>query len=277
LVTGVADTFTVTAINSIGSSAASAASNSVTPLLTTVPPVVVVVAPVSAPDPIQTSKITSISPMSGPISGGGLILVKMIASDCKVSNISYEGKNLPLSEWSIIGSDVTIKVPAHLTGPVSLQIFNGCAPVLPAFTYEYTKPVVANPEIKPVEPVTDKPEIKVVNQQPTKKMEKIGTVYFASGTYFFNDAAKKTLAKIAGLIRSKSPEVILSYGHSDIKGGIDNVLLSKNRAMAVRKYLSAALDGRKIGTGWYAATKPINLGKNLSDLAKNRRVEVFIK
>jgi len=113
--------------------------------------------------------------------------------------------------------------------------------------------------------------------QPTIEMRKIGTVYFASGTYFINDASKRTLKALAAQIKSGGPKIVLSYGHTDQKGGVDNVLLSKNRSLAIAKYLKSLIPNQKIVAGWFASTKPVAKGKSTTDLAKNRRVEIYVK
>ncbi len=137
------------------------------------------------------------------------------------------------------------------------------------------KAVVPQPE-----PVTEKPvepSIKVPNVQPTVEMRKIGSIYFANGTYFINDASKRTLRSLAAQIKSNGPKTVLSYGHTDQKGGVDNVLLSKNRSIAIAKYLKSLMPNQKIVTGWFASTKPVAKGKSNTDLAKNRRVEIYVK
>ena len=138
-----------------------------------------------------------------------------------------------------------------------------------------TTVVAPKPEPKIEKPLD--PSIKVPNIQPTVEMRRIGSVYFASGTYFINDASKRTLKALAEKIKAGGPKMVLSYGHTDQKGGVDNVLLSKNRSLAIAKYLRSLIPNQKIVTGWFAATKPVAKGKSTTDLAKNRRVEIYIK
>jgi outer membrane protein OmpA-like peptidoglycan-associated protein len=108
-------------------------------------------------------------------------------------------------------------------------------------------------------------------------MKLIGSIYFASGTYFLNDEAKKTIKALATSIFLKAPTQVLSYGFTDSKGGADNTVLSQNRAKAVAKFLRSFLPGQKIATGWYASSKPVATGTSKAALAKNRRVEIYIK
>jgi uncharacterized repeat protein (TIGR02543 family) len=124
---------------------------------------------------------------------------------------------------------------------------------------------------------TKSPEpVVTVNVQPIA-MKKVGTIYFASGTYFINAESKKTIKALATSILLKSPTIVLSYGHTDSKGGTDNTVLSQNRAKAVAKLLRSLLPGQKIVTGWYGSSKPAATGTSKAALAKNRRVEIYIK
>ena len=114
------------------------------------------------------------------------------------------------------------------------------------------------------------------NVQPVA-MKKVGTIYFASGTFFLNDESKKTIEALATSISLNSPATVLSYGFTDSKGGIDNTLLSQNRAKAVAKLLRSLLPGQKIAIGWYGSSKPAATGASKAALAKNRRVEIYTK
>ncbi|CAN1501909.1 Fibronectin type III [Candidatus Nanopelagicaceae bacterium] len=124
---------------------------------------------------------------------------------------------------------------------------------------------------------TKSPEVSVTGNVQPAAMKKVGTIYFASGTYFLNDESKKTIKALATSIFMKSPATVLSYGFTDSKGGTDNTVLSQNRAKAVAKLLRSLLPGQKIATGWYASSKPVATGTSKAALAKNRRVEIYIK
>lgn len=137
-------------------------------------------------------------------------------------------------------------------------------------------PVVPIEGKEPVLPVEVK-EPASINVQPTKTMRKVGTIYFATGTSFVNDASRKKIEKLAIQIKSSGAKLVLSYGHTDSQGGVNNTLLSRSRSMAIAKALRKLLPGVKISTGWFASTKPIAAGKSAADLAKNRRVEIYVK
>jgi outer membrane protein OmpA-like peptidoglycan-associated protein len=105
----------------------------------------------------------------------------------------------------------------------------------------------------------------------------VGTVYMASGTYFLNNATKKTLINLAKKINNSDAKSILVYGHADTRGGVDNTLLSQNRAKAVANYLRPRLNNKKISIGWFSSKKPASAGTSAADLALNRRVEIYTK
>jgi outer membrane protein OmpA-like peptidoglycan-associated protein len=276
LPTNTPETFTVVAINAYGTSLASLASNSVTPLITTTPPVAAISLPV--PDQAQSAKVISYQPHQGPLVGGNTVLIAMSISGCPVRNISLDGYMLPSQSWSVQGETLSVMMPAHRAGVASLLLYNGCVPLLNQLTYSYLEPVIDTPQPAVVAPAIKAPEpIKEINVQPTKVMRKIGTIYFASGTYQLDKKSLRTLTALAEKITADQPSIVLSYGHTDNRGGVDNTLLSRNRAKAAAKILRSLLTGPKIATGWFAATKPIATGTTAADLAKNRRVEIYIK
>jgi outer membrane protein OmpA-like peptidoglycan-associated protein len=137
--------------------------------------------------------------------------------------------------------------------------------------------VAPGPMPTPTPAPTKSPEVSVTGNVQPVAMKLVGNIYFASGTYFLNDEAKKTIKALASLIFMKSPSTVLSYGFTDSKGGADNTLLSQNRAKAVAQLLRSLLPGQKIATGWYASSKPVATGNSKAALAKNRRVEIYIK
>ena len=82
---------------------------------------------------------------------------------------------------------------------------------------------------------------------------------------------------IAIKINSSGAKSILVYGHTDIRGGVNNTVLSQNRAKAVANYLRPLLKSKKISIGWYASSKPAMAGTSAAALALNRRVEIYTK
>jgi outer membrane protein OmpA-like peptidoglycan-associated protein len=151
-------------------------------------------------------------------------------------------------------------------------------PRLPAalVTPSPTPSVSPTPTPKPTATPTPSPT-STTNPQPTRQMEKVGTVYMASGSYFLNDATKLTLNQIALEINASGAKSILVYGHTDNRGGVNNTVLSQNRAKAVANYLRPLVRVKKISVGWYASKKPAAGGNSAAALAQNRRVEIYTK
>ena len=129
----------------------------------------------------------------------------------------------------------------------------------------------------PSQTPTPTPSPVATNVQPTAEMKKVGTLNMASGSYFLNDAAKISLRALALQINSSEVKQVLVYGHADNRGGVNNTWLSQQRAKAVANFIRPLLRGKKVLTGWYAASKPIATGSSKADLAKNRRVEIYTK
>ena len=92
-----------------------------------------------------------------------------------------------------------------------------------------------------------------------------------------NDEAKRTLIEVAKKINASGAKSILVYGHTDNRGGVNNTVLSQNRAKAVANFLRPIVTVKKISIGWYASRKPLNTGTTAADLAQNRRVEIYTK
>jgi outer membrane protein OmpA-like peptidoglycan-associated protein len=139
-------------------------------------------------------------------------------------------------------------------------------------------PRAAAPVVTPTPTPTPTPSpTATTNPQPTVQMKKVGTVYMASGSYQLSAETKKQLVAVAKTINASAAKTILVYGHTDIRGGVNNTLLSQNRAKAVAAYLRPLLKVKKISIGWYASRKPLNTGNSPAALAQNRRVEIYTK
>ena len=109
------------------------------------------------------------------------------------------------------------------------------------------------------------------------QMNKLSSIYFASGSFRLSNTSKVALDKLAIRIKSIAPTEILSYGFTDNKSGADNTYLSKMRAKTVADYLASKGVTTEITFGWYADSRPVDSGTTKAALAKNRRVEIYIK
>lgn len=131
-------------------------------------------------------------------------------------------------------------------------------------------------EVKTVVKSTPSPT-PTTNPQPVAQMEKVGTVYMASGSYFLDDATKESLRAVAKKINAGDAKSILVYGHADSRGGVDNTALSRNRARAVAAFIRPLLNTKKIAVGWFSSKRPVAAGTTEADLALNRRVEIYAR
>jgi outer membrane protein OmpA-like peptidoglycan-associated protein len=141
---------------------------------------------------------------------------------------------------------------------------------------EEVKVVTPAPTPKPSPTPTPQPT-KVANTKPTAEMKRISNLYFAVGSYLVGKANKEKVTKVAATIMKSSAKIVLIYGHTDSQGGVNNAILSKNRAKAIVAQMRPLLKGKSIRIGWYAATKPAVRGKTPTAFAKNRRVEIWVK
>jgi outer membrane protein OmpA-like peptidoglycan-associated protein len=82
---------------------------------------------------------------------------------------------------------------------------------------------------------------------------------------------------MAKIINASSRNVVIVNGYTDSRRGVNNTWLSQQRAKAVANFIRPLLKGKKIVIGWYASRKPIATGNSATDLAKNRRVEIYAK
>ena len=115
------------------------------------------------------------------------------------------------------------------------------------------------------------------NTQPSAQMVKMHTVYMASGSFALSSSTKKSLKTLALQINSSGKKVVLAYGYTDNRGGVNNTRLSQQRAQAVAKFLRPMLKGKTIQIGWFGSRKPVTTGNSPSDLAMNRRVEIWVR
>ena len=115
------------------------------------------------------------------------------------------------------------------------------------------------------------------NTQPSAQMVKIQTVYMASGSFALSNSTKRSLKTLAMQINFSGKKVVLAYGYTDNRGGVNNTRLSQQRAQAVAKFLRPMLKGKTIQIGYFGSRKPITTGNSASDLAINRRVEIWVR
>jgi len=239
-----------------------------------------------APDPVQTSSISSVS---GKCINPDNYLFVNGTFEKKVSNITINGQTLNSDLWTQSEDAIKIKISSELNGNLFIQVYNGQVPLLKeqVFTFvdqcyldEIAKTLAPTPAPESTPEPTPAPSpspTKVANTQPTAEMRKRSMLYFPVGSYLVGKSNKEQVAKIAAEIMNSPVKTVLIYGHTDSQGGVDNVLLSKNRAKAIAAQIRPLLKGKTIRIGWYAATKPVATGKSKAAYAQNRRVEIWVK
>jgi outer membrane protein OmpA-like peptidoglycan-associated protein len=240
--------------------------------------------PVVTKDPDQTSSITSIT-QGCPTDVNTVVIKGSFLS--QITNIFINNRSISASMWKQSATQVVININPSRTSTLAIQIFNGQSPLLPeqsivAVSGCVTPTPAPSPTPKPTPTPSPKPTVTpsptpTPIAQPTTQMLKVGTVYMASGAYFLNDATKRTLIEVAKKINASGAKSILVYGHADNRGGVNNTVLSQNRAKAVANYLRPLLKVKKISIGWYASKKPVASGTSATALAQNRRVEIYTK
>ena len=107
----------------------------------------------------------------------------------------------------------------------------------------------------------------------------MNNLFFNTGEYELLPASVTELNRVAEIIKRLSQKVEIS-GHTDDVGNDEsNIILSENRANAVRNYLvSIGVDASLLTTHGYGESKPVASNKTAEGRRKNRRVELkFIK
>ncbi len=101
---------------------------------------------------------------------------------------------------------------------------------------------------------------------------------FAAAKDIIKSTSFESLNELAELLKKKPEWKIKISGHTDNAGKpATNMVLSKKRAEAVKKYLiSKGVAAARIKTEWFGQTKPVADNKTEAGRQKNRRVEMMI-
>jgi outer membrane protein OmpA-like peptidoglycan-associated protein len=101
-------------------------------------------------------------------------------------------------------------------------------------------------------------------------------VYFDTNKFNLDAKDKADIRAIAKVIIEQGFKNIVVNGHTDIRGGVDNQVLSRNRSNATFNYLKELVPGLNVTIGAFASTKPAVKGTSAEALASNRRAEVGV-
>lgn len=135
-------------------------------------------------------------------------------------------------------------------------------------------PVIEKVEIKPepIKNIPTKEEQEIINKV-FKNLE------FETGKSVIRKSSYESLDELVNLLQRKPAYKLLVEGHTDNVGAASyNMKLSKNRAEAVKKYITdKGIDGVRITAIGYGLTKPVVSNKTAEGRQRNRRVEFTIQ
>jgi len=239
------------------------------------------------PDPIQSSTISDVSPLTGPLAGATVVNVAGSFAGCRVLNVSVDGTNLPVSKWMSSPDGVSITMPAHRAGAVEIMIWDGCAPVLQPISYLYANPAQAvtapaapansvesttagistpaaadtsTPVAQPVAPASPAPV--------SKKIE----IYFAMASHKVGSSAIAKVERFAKEIAKLGSDIsVIVKGYAQPTPGTESTdgALSERRAAEIAKILN--------NSGISASIAYSGAGRAKLNLPTSRYVEVVVK
>ena len=260
--------------------------------------------PTPPPPPNQLSSISSCGVASGPTTGGNVYVI----SGSFVSPISHVMLNSQwISGWSQTPTTLSITMPAHSAGGVSITIYNGQAPVLRDCAYAYvvgtptpsatptetpkpTPSATPTETPKPTPTETPKPtpsatptptptsnQATPVTPKPTAPVSV--SVYFDTAQSTLTPAATATLDKLVQGILTHELTSVLVTGYTDAQGvatGYNNQALSQARAHQVAAYLQSKLGSSNVTIKVAAKShlNPVASNATSAGQALNRRVEI---
>jgi hypothetical protein len=100
------------------------------------------VASTPAPDPVQQSKITSISSTTAAAENATSVVISGTFIE-KISSIQINGVALPSGSWIQTSTTVSFTVSPRTAGNYQIQLYNGSAPVMKVQNFTITASVVA--------------------------------------------------------------------------------------------------------------------------------------
>ena len=98
-------------------------------------------------------------------------------------------------------------------------------------------------------------------------------VYFDTNKYNLDDVDKAEIRAFAAEVKKYKYTEVDITGHTDSQGGVDNNVLSLNRAKSAANYLIQLVPNLKVTVGGYAATVNAAANDSAAGMAANRRVE----
>ena len=115
----------------------------------------------------------------------------------------------------------------------------------------------------------------LVQADLAKKIMLLDRIYYTTDFWGLTKANNDKLNAIARTAKILKYTKIWLYGYTDIKKGVDNTWLSRQRANNARSYLQNLLPKVSIHIKYFGPANPAAKGKNRAAFTLNRRVEVY--
>ncbi len=112
--------------------------------------------PVVTPDPTQQNSVTGISPSTGSISGGTRVAISG-SFPSPITGLQINGVSINSGGWSQSQSSISLVMPAHAAGPVSIVLFDGQTPPLADQPFTYVEIPIVTPTPTPTPSVIPTP------------------------------------------------------------------------------------------------------------------------
>lgn len=223
---------------------------------------------------------------AGPASNNGCpeIKLNLIDKDRNVISTSimtrdslFKFEQLPSDEnamFVIVAEDFELPKTIKVVGPSGIMKLaykdeNGVI-----YRFVQLKPEVTQMKKEDAKDVV----IKLAKEEEEILKKAFDNLEFETGKAIIRSSSYESLNELAGLMKKKPSWRLKISGHTDNQGKpASNMLLSKNRANAVKEYLKAqGIDESRFKVEWFGQTKPIADNKTPEGRQKNRRVEMLI-
>lgn len=120
---------------------------------------------------------------------------------------------------------------------------------------------------------------KIITEDAERKLNEYAkTILFEVGSYDFQNGVSEQLDEIVFIMNQYKAANFAIEGHTDSAGNNSkNLILSDNRANAVRKYLiSKGINTKRLTAQGFGETRPIDTNKTAEGRLNNRRVELKV-
>ena len=115
----------------------------------------------------------------------------------------------------------------------------------------------------------------LVQANLAKKIKLLDKVYYTTNFWGLTKVNNDKLNAVAKTVKTFKYSKIWLYGYTDIKAGVDNTWLSKQRANFAKSYLQKLLPKTAIQIKYFGPANPAAKAKTKAAFALNRRVEIF--